>query len=139
MDGILLESVEGLGHSPFAIDPAETWELLQSEKELLGNKLLALSAFRENNGCMLESEAAEEYALEASWQRRRQLETRLREVTDAQDRVIEGTYGLCLDCGVQIDYEQLAADLAAARCSACQRNVRNNYRYEYSSAAVWAH
>jgi len=112
MVGILLESVEGLGHSPFAADPAESWELLQAEKELVSCELLAACRLDADNAALLESEAAEEYALEMNCQRRQLLEARLREVTDAQDRLNENLYGRCTDCGVEIDGNRLAADPA---------------------------
>lgn len=50
-------------------------------------------------------------------------ENRLREISDAQDRVIEGVYGQCTDCGEEIDSSRLAADPAAARCLSCQSMV----------------
>jgi RNA polymerase-binding transcription factor DksA len=126
MDGILLQSVEGLGHSPFAAEPAEIWERLQEEKEEVSRDLLAQGAIGGGNvGCFLESEAAEEYALETAWRRRRQLEGRLRAVSEAQDRLIEGNYGRCTDCADEIDNKRLASDPAVFRCQACERSVES--------------
>lgn len=40
-DGILLESVEGLGHSPFVANAGEMWWSLQGEREEVSRELLA--------------------------------------------------------------------------------------------------
>lgn len=42
-----------------------------------------------------------------------QLEARLREIVDAQDRLLDGTYGKCVECGEQIAAGRLMADPAA--------------------------
>lgn len=44
----------------------------------------------------------------------------LRAITDAQQRIKEGTYGLCPDCGKEIVYERLIAYPTAQRCEPCQ-------------------
>ena len=44
MSAVLLESMEGLGHSPFVADPGETWERLQTEKEKVSQELLTEGA-----------------------------------------------------------------------------------------------
>jgi len=44
----------------------------------------------------------------------------LRAITDAQQRIKEGTYGMCPDCGREIVYERLIAHPTAQRCEPCQ-------------------
>ena len=128
MDGILLRSVEGLGHSPFVDEPGETWERLQAQKEEVSRHLLAEGTLCAGDvACLLESEAAEEFALESRWLRRRRLEGRLRDVSDAQDRLIDGTYGRCVDCGDQIDNNPLETDPAGSQCIWCQRSIEREY------------
>ena len=47
----------------------------------------------------------------------------LRQVDAALERIAAGTYGLCLDCGVEIPAARLHAAPAALRCIACQEKV----------------
>ena len=54
--------------------------------------------------------------------------TELREVEAARKRLADGTYGICADCGVDIDVERLRAQPAAARCVACQQRHEKTYR-----------
>ena len=44
----------------------------------------------------------------------------LREVEAALGRLHEPDFGLCADCGADIPYARLEANLGAARCVACQ-------------------
>ena len=124
MDAMLLESVEGLGHSPFVTDPGEVWEALQAEREDVNRQLLAVGRLSLGHWIgLLESEASEEYARQMESEHRSHLEARLREVTDAQDRLMAGTYGRCVDCGEEVARQRLLADLAASLCAACQSRV----------------
>lgn len=126
MDGMLLESVEGLESSPFVTNPNEMWELLQAEREAVGRELLAEGCLCETaDSSLLESEASEEYTREIRWQHRSQLETRLADISDAQDRLIDGTYGRCLDCAAEVDSKRLMADPAVSRCISCQRMLED--------------
>jgi DnaK suppressor protein len=45
----------------------------------------------------------------------------LRAIEAARKRFSEGNYGVCLDCGGDIDYRRLRAYPAAIRCIDCQR------------------
>jgi DnaK suppressor protein len=47
----------------------------------------------------------------------------LRQVDAALERVAAGTYGLCIDCGIEIPAARLHAAPAALRCIACQEKV----------------
>jgi len=124
MDAMLLESVEGLGHSPFVTDPGEVWEALQAEREDVNRQLLAVGRLSRGHWIgLLESEASEEYARQMEAEHRNHLETRFREITGAQDRLIEGNYGRCVECEEEIASQRLLADLAASLCAACQRRI----------------
>lgn len=139
MDSILLESVEGLGHSPFTMEPGEIWETLQAEKDVVSRELLTQAMVREGHPTLVESEAAEQYARELSWGRRTRLEKRLRELNAAQDRLSEGTYGRCSDCGERIDSKRLTADAAASRCIACQTRIENESAFSGESLMLLIH
>jgi RNA polymerase-binding protein DksA len=52
----------------------------------------------------------------------------LREVEAARKRLADGTYGICTDCGVSIDFQRLQAEPAAARCVECQTRHEKTYR-----------
>jgi len=47
------------------------------------------------------------------------LEERLKEVTEALERIEKGTYGVCTKCGKKIEEEKLLANPAATTCLAC--------------------
>lgn len=51
-----------------------------------------------------------------------------REVEDALERVAEGTYGICDDCGNRIRAARLEANPAATRCTECQRAAEREGR-----------
>ncbi len=118
-DGLFLESVEGLESAP--IREGALWELLQSEKEQLCRELCAAGSIAYGNGYSAdEREPADDCAEVIGWRRRDQLESRLRELLDAQDRLVDGCYGRCEECGRAIDERRLAADPATTLCFACQ-------------------
>ena len=128
MSAILLESIEGLGHSPFVAEPGQTWDRLQAEKERVSRDLLREATLSVNYvGDLLESAAADEYAREIRCRHRGQLEERLRDLNAAQDRLIDGSYGRCTNCEEKVDGQRLLADPAAARCINCQRSVENTF------------
>jgi RNA polymerase-binding transcription factor DksA len=123
MDGLLLQTVEGLGE-PLPPTGCETWEWLQSEKEDVAHEILSEGPLCHNPvSGMQESEASEEYSREVEWRYRGHLEARLRELSEAQDRLMDGSYGCCRECGRKIDRRRLAADPAAALCLTCQKSA----------------
>ena len=127
MDGMLLQSVEALGDSPFVRGAGEMWELLQAEKEDLEQNILSGGSLASDGSAVaVEHEPSEDCARELEWHRRETLEDRLRDLNDAQDRLIDGGYGLCLDCGNQIDTRRLVADPAASLCINCQMLAEEN-------------
>jgi RNA polymerase-binding transcription factor DksA len=120
-DGVLLESVEGLGDPPVVARSGEIWHRLQDEKAEVAQNLLdegALVHDQVNAGP--EADPSDEIPRELEWLHRALLESRLRDIGEAQDRLIEGLYGRCLDCDEEIDERRLIADPATARCFACQ-------------------
>jgi len=122
MDGILLQTVEGLGDSPFVGTGGEIWEWLQAEKEEVSRDILAEGPLCHGEvGGVQENEPREESDREIEWRHRAQLEARLREVNDAQDRLLDGAFGRCVDCGNEIDVKRLQADPTASLCIDCQR------------------
>lgn len=124
MDGLLLQTIEGLGEPSLAPWPCDIWESLETEKECVTREISSAGplCLSERDG-MQESEASEEYARELEWQYRGHLEVRLREIIEAQDRLMDGTYGRCRDCDAKIDKRRLASDPAAACCVNCQESA----------------
>jgi RNA polymerase-binding transcription factor DksA len=117
MDGFLLQTAEAFGDSFHA---GEMWELLQAEKEHVAQTILTGGLSREEQRSTSECEASEEADREITWHRRETLEDRLRAINDAQDRLIDGGYGTCVDCGNQIGVKRLCADPAASLCIKCR-------------------
>src|SRR5262245_61833812 len=125
MDGMLLQTVEGLGDSPFLTTSGQAWESLQAEKEELARGLLAGGPLRRESVPVNEMEASEDLSQTIEWRHRGQLENRLRAVNDAQDRLIDGGYGICLECSKPIGGKRMLADPAASLCLACQSSAED--------------
>ena len=51
--------------------------------------------------------------------RRRFLERKVEEVNEALARIVDGTYGACLVCGMAIPIATLTAEPAASHCEIC--------------------
>ena len=129
MDGMLLQTVEGL-ESPPICSGGEVWEWLQGEKEEVARELLAGGPLCQTPiNRLSEAEASDEVMNQIEWQHRGQLEARLRNLNDAQDRLSEGAYGRCLDCDAEIDGRRLVADPAATLCINCQRTLDTEPNY----------
>ena len=54
--------------------------------------------------------------------------TRLKDVEEAQQRMAEGRYGICADCGDDIPRERLRAQPIAVRCAPCQAALETAHR-----------
>ncbi len=52
-----------------------------------------------------------------------------RQLETAQDRLADGSYGICVECGGEIDFERLLAQPAALRCLDCQRVHERTYTH----------
>ena len=124
MDGVLLQTVEALGDSPFITGAGAMWERLQAEKEEVEREILFDGPLlQESVGGLQECEPTESCIRDFEWQHRETLEERLRTLNDAQDRLVDGAYGRCLECGEQINVRRLAADPAASLCINCQTHA----------------
>jgi RNA polymerase-binding protein DksA len=53
----------------------------------------------------------------------------LREIDAAQQRMRDGNYGECLDCGGEIDFERLRANPVAVRCIVCQTQHEKSFAH----------
>ena len=129
-NALLSRSREPLAHSPFIGSGGEIWNSLQNLKEEVSLDLL-----REGSLCqgeiigLREGEESSANAWDIEWLHRTQLEARLREITDAQDRLLEGTYGKCADCGEQISVGRLTADPAVHLCLGCQKLTEHETKF----------
>jgi len=56
----------------------------------------------------------------------------LREIEAALQRVVDGTYGECVECGADIGFERLQAFPTARRCVICQEQREKTYAQEPS-------
>jgi DnaK suppressor protein len=122
MEGLFLQSIEAIGDSPFVGTAGEIWELLQAEKEHVSEEILGDGEQTSAQDISAkESEPSEESVRAILWHNRQKLEDRLRAINDAQDRLIDGGYGMCLECGAGIEPKRLVANPAASRCISCQQ------------------
>ena len=53
----------------------------------------------------------------------------LRQLEAAREKLAGGSYGICVDCGNEIDFERLLAQPAALRCLDCQRVYERTYTH----------
>ena len=51
----------------------------------------------------------------------------LRTLEAARHRMDEGSYGICIDCGIEIPFARLKANPGAERCIACQEKYEKLY------------
>jgi len=124
MDGIFLQTIEGLGDPPLVTSSCEVWEWLESEREAVVHEIQADGPLCQPPAQgPQEIEVSDETDREIDWHHRGQREARLREITEAEDRLMDGAYGRCKDCGTSIDTRRLAADPAVALCLTCQQSA----------------
>jgi RNA polymerase-binding protein DksA len=104
--------------------PGAIWGLLQAERSEVCQALLNKDrpANTDISGTH-EIEAADESIREVEWRHCQNLQECLRRIDDALDRLSEGTYGHCGDCGAPIEHKRLVADPAASLCIACQHRA----------------
>ncbi len=50
---------------------------------------------------------------------------RLEEVNESLNRINDGSYGFCAECGSQIPLQRLEADPAISHCISCQKNIED--------------
>ena len=129
-DALLLPRTQPPGTSPFIDSGGETWNWLQNLKEEVSYDLLQEGPLcRSEILGLREGEESKANAWDIEWLHRAQLEARLREIVDAQDRLLDGTYGKCVECGEQIAAGRLMADPAAHLCLNCQRSVEPDQHF----------
>jgi DnaK suppressor protein len=58
----------------------------------------------------------------------RQLDA-VRDIDAALARIMAGQYGICVDCGVEIEFERLSAFPTAKRCVDCQSRREKTYAH----------
>ncbi len=110
----------------------ELKQKLEQEKELL-EKELGKFAKKDNkpsgdwdtkfphfNGSSMEEEADEVEEYETLLQIEHKLETRIKDINSALDKIKSGKYGVCEKCGKEIDKERLIAMPEAKFCLKCQ-------------------
>lgn len=120
-DGLLLQSAMGLLDPPIMKTEGMIWNTLQDLKEEVATELLAEGPLCQSEvSDALSDEGTTSSGLEIEWRHRSQLEARLLAITDAQDRLLDGTYGKCVECREQINSRRLAADPAVSLCLNCQ-------------------
>jgi RNA polymerase-binding transcription factor DksA len=51
----------------------------------------------------------------------------LRDIEDANERIALGSYGECVDCGIDIPLQRLQAQPAARRCITCQESFERSH------------
>jgi RNA polymerase-binding transcription factor DksA len=66
--------------------------------------------------------------LDAAWIDRHVRE--LREIEAARARLAAGTYAICSDCGLDIEFERLAANPVATRCVRCAFKHEKTHAHE---------
>ena len=120
MDGMLLETVEALGDSPMVGVDGDFWARLQTEKEDVAHAIVAEGQLLNDVTATNETEASIESTQQIEWRYRETLEDRLRAINDAQDRLLDGKFGVCLECGQRIGSRRLLADPTVALCIDCQ-------------------
>jgi DnaK suppressor protein len=129
-DWDLLQSVEGLEQTSSSARYGALWGLLQGEKEqVCGEISSAGSLIHENGFGANERDPSDEYTQAIGWRHRDQLEQRLRDIIDAQDRLSEGSYGRCAECGNEIDPKRLVADPAATLCLSCRQSAEPEFAF----------
>ena len=52
----------------------------------------------------------------------------LRQIAEARERMRDGSYGLCIDCGAPIPFPRLEALPYSARCVPCQQAIEAKHR-----------
>lgn len=102
-----------------------------------------LIAEREEVRAALQFNAIDAMSLNSEWQERasqsernllderckqlEELNRRLYQLDKALDRLMDGYYGVCCECGETIERRRLKDDPASAFCLACQQILESNF------------
>jgi DnaK suppressor protein len=105
--------------SRFAAREAELQRMIASERESMNNNP-AMEPIREP------ADQAD-LAFETAWltHKGHMIEHYLKEIdaiAAARERVDNGTFGICIECGETIDPRRLGVAITAVRCAECQRS-----------------
>jgi DnaK suppressor protein len=98
---------------------------LEAERERLLNELSQTNVVERENlgyGNHMADDATEAFEQAKDLALRQNLERLLDQVEDALERFEEGTYGLCEQCGGEIDPARLKALPYATLCLSCQQH-----------------
>jgi RNA polymerase-binding transcription factor DksA len=95
------------------------WNQLHAEREDIREALL-----KDYRHCSQKSSRTEATTT-ANWHREL-LQSRLRKIDDALDRLMSGSYGDCSNCGRWIEDTKLAFDPAVAFCGECWQERQQN-------------
>lgn len=116
-----IESSNATATSPASAINGQVWNLLEELKQEVRHELL-------DGGPLCQSapdDSTDDLAviadsLEIEWRYRSQLEARLRDIDDAQDRLLAGKYGKCIECDKPISSARITADPVISLCLNCQ-------------------
>jgi RNA polymerase-binding transcription factor DksA len=124
---MLLETAEGLGEPTVKGAGGEIWNMLQGERDNVCKHLAEVGPLC---NCapvtVVESEPTEEVDRQIEWRHRSEMESHLREIVEAQDRLLDGRYGMCAECGAEIDVGRLLAEPITSLCIGCQRTAEQS-------------
>lgn len=95
----------------------DVWHRLHSEREDICEALVKES--KAGGESLVADPMSQEEARRASYWHRELLQSRLRKVDDALDRLMAGSYGNCSKCGKWIEDTKLDFDPAVAFCIEC--------------------
>jgi len=127
---LLPPGTHSFSNSQFISSGIQTWERLQTLKEEVSRDLLGEGSLCKTEILGLrEAEESKVNTWDIEWLHRAQLEGRLRDIIDAQDRLLSGTYGKCTECGEQIAPGRLLADPVANLCLQCQKLGEGDHRF----------
>ena len=116
-----LDSSNATANSPTKTTSGQIGNRLQELKEEVTQELLDEGPLCQGEpDDVRDDRALNTESRDIEWHHRSQLEARLREINDAQDRLFDGHYGKCVECGEQISSARLAADPAVSLCLTCQ-------------------
>jgi DnaK suppressor protein len=102
---------------------ARRTSLLEQLASLRGGTVGRAEASAEHFGRPEDSTAQDRTARDLEFALDARESAELDEVDAAMRRIEDGTYGQCIDCGVQIPVARLQATPEASRCIACQEKA----------------
>lgn len=121
MEAFFVECSNATANSSASAISGEVWNRLQDSKEEVTQELLDEGPLcQSDHDDIRDDQALVADSREIEWRHRSQLEARLRDIADAQDRLLDGDYGKCIECGEPISSARLAAEPVVSLCLRCQ-------------------